>query len=82
MLPSQFHKMDSNLAVTYSGSELPNDASLEECGVETGATLRLILALRGGPINTRRVPVTAAAAQTTTTTQPNSGGSSGSKNQG
>ena len=27
--------------------------SLEECGVETGATLRLILALRGGPINTR-----------------------------
>ena len=81
MLPSQFHKMDSNLAVTYSGSELPNDASLEECGVETGATLRLILALRGGPINTRRVPVTAAAAQTATT-QPNSGGSSGSKNQG
>ena len=81
MLPSQFHKMDSNLAVPFSGSELPNDASLEECGVETGATLRLILALRGGPINTRRVPVTAAAAQTTTT-QPNSGGSSGSKNQG
>jgi hypothetical protein len=30
--------------------ELPNKLSLYECGVTDGATLRLVLGLRGGPI--------------------------------
>ncbi len=33
--------------------ELPDAAGLRECGVRSGATLKLVLALRGGPINTR-----------------------------
>ena len=41
----------------YRGNELNDADSLEECQIESGATLRLILALRGGPINTRRVPL-------------------------
>ena len=41
----------------YRGNELNDADSLEECAIESGATLRLILALRGGPINTRRVPL-------------------------
>ena len=40
-----------------TGRELPDSLSLEECGVENGATLKLILAMRGGPINTRRVVI-------------------------
>ena len=32
-------------------------ASLEECQIESGATLKLILNLKGGPINTRRIPM-------------------------
>ena len=39
------------------GRELPDSLSLQECGVENGATLKLILAMRGGPINTRRVVI-------------------------
>ena len=39
------------------GRELPDALSLEECGVENGSTLKLILAMRGGPINTRRVVI-------------------------
>jgi hypothetical protein len=46
-----------HMHLLHRASELPDGKSLEECGIETGATLRLILALRGGPINTRRVPV-------------------------
>ena len=41
----------------WTGRELPDSLSLEECGVENGATLKLILAMRGGPINTRRVVI-------------------------
>lgn len=41
----------------FSGEELKDHASLAECNVESGATLKLVLALRGGPINTRRVPL-------------------------
>ena len=39
------------------GRELPDQLSLAECGVENGAALKLILAMRGGPINTRRVVI-------------------------
>ena len=36
---------------------MPDPLSLAECGVENGASLKLILAMRGGPINTRRVVI-------------------------
>jgi AN1-type zinc finger and ubiquitin domain-containing protein 1 len=39
----------------HNSRELPNKLSLYECGVTDGATLRLVLGLRGGPINTRKV---------------------------
>ena len=41
----------------FVGRELPDALSLEDCGVENGSTLKLILAMRGGPINTRRVVI-------------------------
>ncbi|XP_065308456.1 AN1-type zinc finger protein 4-like isoform X3 [Dermacentor albipictus] len=34
--------------------ELPDDSSLHECNITDGATIKLVLAMRGGPINTRR----------------------------
>ena len=38
-----------------SGKELPDEFSLKKCNVKTGDKLKLVLAMRGGPINTRRV---------------------------
>lgn len=46
-----------HMHLLHRGAELPDGASLADCRIEDGATLRLILALRGGPINTRRVPL-------------------------
>ena len=40
----------------YNNSELPSQSSLYECEVPDGATLKLVLSMRGGPINTRRDP--------------------------
>lgn len=37
--------------------ELDDESSLHDYGVPSGGTLRLVLGMRGGPINTRRVPV-------------------------
>ena len=39
----------------FNSRELPNKLSLYECGVQDGATLKLVLGMRGGPINTRKV---------------------------
>ena len=39
----------------YIGNELPDECSLRKCGVQNGDRLKLVLAMRGGPINTRRV---------------------------
>ena len=41
----------------FNNRELPNKYSLYECGIPDGATLKLVLAMRGGPINTRKVPI-------------------------
>lgn len=41
----------------HRGAELPDDLRLSDCGIENGATLKLVLSMRGGPINTRRVPM-------------------------
>jgi hypothetical protein len=39
-----------------SGTELADSANLLESGVTNGTNLQLVLALRGGPINMRRIP--------------------------
>ena len=39
------------------GTELPDECSLRKCGVQNGDRLKLVLAMRGGPINTRRVAI-------------------------
>ena len=41
----------------YSNRELSNNSSLYECDIPDGATLRLVLSMRGGPINTRKIPL-------------------------
>ena len=41
----------------HNSRELPNKLSLYECGVPDGATLKLVLKMRGGPINTRKIVV-------------------------
>ena len=41
----------------YSNRELSNNSTLYECDIPDGATLRLVLSMRGGPINTRKIPL-------------------------
>ena len=38
-----------------TGVELPEELSLRKCGVQNGDRLKLVLGMRGGPINMRRV---------------------------
>ncbi|XP_049269828.1 AN1-type zinc finger protein 4 isoform X7 [Rhipicephalus sanguineus] len=38
----------------WQSQELPDDSSLHECNITDGATIRLVLGMRGGPINTRK----------------------------
>ena len=40
-----------------NNTELTNTLSLYECQVPDGATLKLVLSMRGGPINTRKIPL-------------------------
>ena len=39
----------------FTGTELPDELSLRKCGVQNGDRLKLVLGMRGGPINMRRV---------------------------
>ena len=41
----------------FNNTELANTLSLYECQVPDGATLKLVLSMRGGPINTRKIPL-------------------------
>ncbi|XP_075257739.1 uncharacterized protein LOC142349827 [Convolutriloba macropyga] len=41
----------------YDNMEMRDDYTLRDYNIRNGATLRLVLGMRGGPINTRRVPV-------------------------
>lgn len=45
-----------------TGSELPDECSLKKCGVQNGDKLKLVLAMRGGPINMRRVALPSSTA--------------------
>ncbi|XP_059677187.1 AN1-type zinc finger protein 4 [Gavia stellata] len=41
----------------WNNTELKDDCCLNDYNISEGCTLKLVLAMRGGPINTRRVPV-------------------------
>ncbi|KFP83741.1 AN1-type zinc finger protein 4 [Acanthisitta chloris] len=41
----------------WNNTELKDDYCLNDYSISEGCTLKLVLAMRGGPINTRRVPV-------------------------
>lgn len=41
----------------WQSKELEDDCSLQDYKITDGATLKLVISMRGGPINTRRVPV-------------------------
>uniref|UniRef100_A0A8D2N0Q8 Zinc finger AN1-type containing 4 n=1 Tax=Zonotrichia albicollis TaxID=44394 RepID=A0A8D2N0Q8_ZONAL len=41
----------------WNNMELKDDYCLDDYNISEGCTLKLVLAMRGGPVNTRRVPV-------------------------
>ncbi|XP_033118736.1 AN1-type zinc finger protein 4-like [Anneissia japonica] len=41
----------------WKSVELEDDYCLHDYGISAGCTLKLVLAMRGGPINTRRIPM-------------------------
>lgn len=41
----------------YRSIELEDEYCLQDYGIPPGASLKLVLAMRGGPINTRRIPM-------------------------
>ncbi|XP_033371631.1 AN1-type zinc finger protein 4 isoform X3 [Parus major] len=41
----------------WNNMELKDDCCLNDYNISEGCTLKLVLAMRGGPVNTRRVPV-------------------------
>ncbi|XP_069123735.1 AN1-type zinc finger protein 4-like [Argopecten irradians] len=41
----------------WQSTELEDEYSLHDYSIHDGATLKLVLAMRGGPINTRRIPM-------------------------
>ncbi|PVD38525.1 hypothetical protein C0Q70_01141 [Pomacea canaliculata] len=47
----------SHQHLIWQSIELEDDYCLHDYQIHNGATLKLVLALRGGPINTRRIPV-------------------------
>ena len=40
----------------FQGTELDEESCLHDFGITHGSTLKLVLGMRGGPINTRRIP--------------------------
>lgn len=47
----------SHQHLIWQSIELEDDFCLHDYNIHSGATLKLVLAMRGGPINTRRIPV-------------------------
>ncbi|KAL8591350.1 hypothetical protein ACOMHN_052616 [Nucella lapillus] len=47
----------SHQHLIWHSVELEDDYCLHDYQIHSGATLKLVLAMRGGPINTRRIPV-------------------------
>jgi hypothetical protein len=44
----------SHQHLVWQSSELEDECSLNDYNIQNGATIKMVLALRGGPINTRR----------------------------
>lgn len=47
----------SHQYLVWKSTELDDESCLHDYNIEAGTTLRLVLAMRGGPVNTKRVPI-------------------------
>ena len=47
----------SHQHLVWKSTELDDESSLNDYKIEAGATIKLVLAMRGGPVNTKRVPI-------------------------
>ncbi len=47
----------SHQHLIWRANELDDESCLNDYHIEAGTTLKLVLAMRGGPVNTKRVPV-------------------------
>ena len=47
----------SHQHLIWKTTELEDESCLNDYQIESGTTLKLVLAMRGGPVNTRRVPI-------------------------
>lgn len=60
-IKSKIYKLEgipiSEQHLVWQSIELENEQSLQHYRIPDGATLRLVLNMRGGPVNTRRVPL-------------------------
>lgn len=41
----------------WKSNELEDESCLNDYNIEAGTTIKLVLAMRGGPVNTKRVPI-------------------------
>lgn len=41
----------------WNSTELNDESTLNDYHIEAGSTIKLVLAMRGGPVNTRRIPI-------------------------
>ena len=47
----------SHQYLIWKSTELEDESCLNDYNIEAGSTVKLVLAMRGGPVNTRRVPL-------------------------
>jgi AN1-type zinc finger and ubiquitin domain-containing protein 1 len=47
----------SHQHLVWKSSELDDESCLHDYKIEAGTTIKLVLAMRGGPVNTKRVPI-------------------------
>jgi AN1-type zinc finger and ubiquitin domain-containing protein 1 len=47
----------SHQHLIWKSSELDDESCLSDYNIEAGTTITLVLAMRGGPVNTKRVPI-------------------------
>jgi AN1-type zinc finger and ubiquitin domain-containing protein 1 len=47
----------SHQHLVWKSNELEDESCLNDYNIEAGTTIKLVLAMRGGPVNTKRVPI-------------------------
>jgi AN1-type zinc finger and ubiquitin domain-containing protein 1 len=47
----------SHQHLVFKSNELEDELCLNDYNIEAGTTIKLVLAMRGGPVNTKRVPI-------------------------